>query len=406
MEQSKVKPNSVYLSDYIIKHCYHIRQNTFIIAPTGSGKTYYILDVLTPGHKCLYLCDNNNLKSAVLKHPNTVEYGVLNANADVEVMTYKQFGKECIYRTIDFVGQYDYVIADEVHNLIDYSKFSKDTDLTRAIDALVQNYENTKIIFFTATPYYLDCIKTEYSFFLNNFKVWDFSKVREIKRYTNKRFAYISSMYQIKFILEEYKEAFMYNNWKCLIYTPKVTDMHKIEEIVIDKGLNPILLWSTSRTEEPMSTEQLITRAQLIETGYLKEPYNVLIINRATETGVNIYDEDMNLVIVNTINVTQQIQVRGRVRHDVDLLVLKDKDMSKVAKTIIIPPELLDVQLSKQTLEQFIKDYGLRNEEKKYITVNKFLSLIRDTYEVSKKKIRINGKQVMSYKIQLKKDKE
>ena len=132
----------------------------------------------------------------------------------------------------------------------------------------------------------------------------------------------------------------------------------------------------------------------------------MLIINRATETGVNIYDEDMNLVIVNTINVTQQIQVRGRVRHDVDLLVLKDKDMSKVAKTIIIPPELLDVQLSKETLEQFIKDYGLRNEEKKYITVNKFLSLIRDTYEVSKKKIRINGKQVMSYKIQLKKDKE
>lgn len=402
-----MRANSVYLADYIIMHHYNIRQNTFIIAPTGSGKTYYILDVLTPGHKCLYLCDNNNLKSAVLKHPNTVEYGVLNANADVEVATYKQFGKEAIYRTRDFINQYDYVIADEVHNLIDYSKFSKDTDLSRAIDALVQNYENTKIVFFTATPYYLDCIKTEYSFFLNNFKVWDFSKVKEIKRYTNKRRAYISSMYQIKFVLEEYKEAFMYNNWKCLIYTPKVTDMHKIEQIVIDKGLNPILLWSTSRTEEPMNNEQLITNAQLIETGYLKEPYNVLIINRATETGVNIYDEDMNLVIVNTVNVTQQIQVRGRVRHDIDLIVLKDKDMTKVAKTIIIPPELLDVQLSKQSLEQFIKDYGLKDTNKeKFITVNKFLSLIKEEYEVTKKKIRIDGKQVMSYKIQLKRDKD
>ena len=402
-----MRANSVYLADYIIMHHYNIRQNTFIISPTGSGKTYYILDVLTPGHKCLYLCDNNNLKRSVLKHPNTVEYGVLNASADVEVMTYKQFGKETIYRTRDFINEYDYVIADEVHNLIDYSKFSNDTDLTRAIDALVQNYENTKIVFFTATPYYLDCIKTEYSFFLNNFKVWDFSKVKEIKRYTNKRFAYISSMYQIKFILEEYKEAFMYNNWKCLIYTPKVADMHKIEQIVIDKGLNPILIWSTSRTEEPMNNEQLITRAQLIETGYLKEPYNVLIINRATETGVNIYDEDMNLVIVNTINVTQQIQVRGRVRHDVDLLVLKDKDMTKVAKTIIIPPEFLDVQLSKQTLEQFIKDYGLKDTNKEqYITVNKFLSLIKQGYEVTKKKIRIDGKQVMSYKIQLKRDKD
>ena len=115
----------------------------------------------------------------------------------------------------------------------------------------------------------------------------------------------------------------------------------------------------------------------------------------------------MNLVIVNTVHVTQQIQVRGRVRHDIDLIVLKDKDMTKVAKTIIIPPELLDVQLSKQTLEQFIKDYGLKDTKKKeFITVNKFLSLIKDEYEVTKKKIRIDGKQVMSYKIQLKRDKD
>ena len=150
--------------------------------------------------------------------------------------------------------------------------------------------------------------------------------------------------------------------------------------------------------------EQLIAQSQLIETGYLKEPYNVLIINRATETGVNIYDEDMNLVIVNTVNVTQQEQVRGRVRHDIDLIVLKDKDMTKVAKTIIIPPELLDVQLSKETLEQFIREYGLRNEEKKYITVNKFLSLIRDGYDVTKKQVRINGQRVTAYTIRVKKN--
>ena len=154
-----------------------------------------------------------------------------------------------------------------------------------------------------------------------------------------------------------------------------------------------------------MNNEQLITNAQLIETGYLREPYNVLIINRATETGVNIYDEDMNLVIVNTVNVTQQEQVRGRVRHDIDLIVLKDKDMSKVAKTIIIPPELLDVQLSKQTLEQFIKDYGLKDTKKKeFITVNKFLSLIKDEYEVTKKQVRINGERVTAYTIRVKKN--
>lgn len=54
-----VRPNSMYLADYIIHHHYNVRKNTFIIAPTGSGKTYYILNVLAEGKKCLYLCDNN-----------------------------------------------------------------------------------------------------------------------------------------------------------------------------------------------------------------------------------------------------------------------------------------------------------------------------------------------------------
>ena len=44
----------------------------------------------------------------------------------------------------------------------------------------------------------------------------------------------------------------------------------------------------------------------------------------------------MNLVIVNTTNITQQVQARGRVRHDVDLLVVKTHENEKVKSWMYI----------------------------------------------------------------------
>ncbi len=395
-----MRPGKLYLSDYLIINGYKIKQNTMIIAPTGSGKTHFILNDLCPGHKCLYLCDNSNLKESVLKNPNTREYQLVK-KADVEVMTYKKFGMECIYQSYEFVSKYEYVIADEIHNLIDYQKFSNDTDLARAIDALMHPYDNTKIVFFTATPYYLECIKEKYPFFMHNFKIWDLYDEKTLKRYIDRRKSYISNIMQLKFVIKEYEEAFKYGGMKCMVYTNRITEMKLIEDIARENGLNPISIWSTNASEE-MTNEQLIARAQLIETGYLKEPYNMLIINRAFETGVNIYDEDMTLVVVNTTNFTQQRQARGRVRHDVDLLVLKDKTIENVAKTIIIPAELLDVHLPKCRLQQFIEDYGLKNEQDHYITVNKFLNLIKGSYEVGKKEMRLDGKRQTVYKITMK----
>ena len=59
------------------------------------------------------------------------------------------------------------------------------------------------------------------------------------------------------------------------------------------------------------------------------EPYNVLIINRATESGVNIRDLKIQFMICNTKNEVQQVQARGRIRHDIDLLVLKTNNQNK-----------------------------------------------------------------------------
>ena len=42
-------------------------KNVFLISPTGSGKTYFIMNCLAnEKQKILYLCDNNNLKEQIL----------------------------------------------------------------------------------------------------------------------------------------------------------------------------------------------------------------------------------------------------------------------------------------------------------------------------------------------------
>lgn len=377
------------------------QRNTMIISPTGSGKTYYILNQLCKGKKCLYLCDTTNLKEAILKEPNTIEYGIY-SHDKIEVTTYSKFGMECRLTKDEFINRYDYIICDEIHNLIDYQRFTNGANLAIALEYLIRNYDHTKIFFFTATPYYLQCMKEQYPNFLSNFRIINIDpKEVPVKHYINKRLAYISNIEQIRYELYEYREGFSDGGLKCLIFTNKIEDMQRIENMCIDNNLRPICIWSPN-AEQRMNDEQVLTKQYLIKTGYLKEPYNALIINRATETGVNIYDPKMELVIVNASNITQQIQVRGRVRHDVDLLVVKTKDIEQTVSKFHVPKEYLNTLLSKQDIEELIKDYGFRNIDGTFITANKFLTLIKDKHKVTKKRKVKDGKQTTMYIIEKK----
>ena len=380
-------------------------KNTLIVSPTGSGKTHYIINHLCKDKKVLYLCDNSNLEEQVSLEDNTriakkneIKKGF--NRTDITIMTYKYFGSKTKYDIDnDFINKFDLIIADEVHNLVDYQTFNNDADLSHAIRILMQKYENTPILMFTATPYYLDELARNNPGIDRYYTTIDLSKSKEIIRYINRREAYINNISQIQFALDEYKQAFEYDNLKCLIYTTNIENMKFIEDVCIERELNPICIWSVNNKKNYMSIEQRRVREELIKTGELANPYNVLIINRATETGVNIHDKDMQLAIVNTTNITQQVQARGRIRHNVDLLIVKTNDKNKV-DTIIIQDELLNKWLLKVDLENMIKDYKLKDPKGGYITVNKLNEYLSNRgYKVSKSRKRLDGKQNTMYKI-------
>ena len=382
-----------------------LKGNTLIISPTGSGKTHYIVNELCKNKKVLYLCDNSNLEEQVSLEDNT---RVIKNNqikkgfnrTDIQIMTYKAFGMKVKYDIDDdYINSFKLIICDEIHNLVDYQTFNNDADLSHVIISLMKEYDNTQILMFTATPYYLDELAKKHEGVDKYYSRIDFSKDRQIMRYINKREAYLNHISQIQFALEEYRQSFEYSNMKCLIYVDKIDDMKFIEDMCIDRKLKPICIWSKNNSKHYMNDEQMKVREYLLSTGELLSPYNVLIINRATETGVNIYDEKMQLAIVNTTNITQQIQARGRIRHDVDLLVIKTNDKNKI-DTITIKDELLGKWLLKIDLENMIKDFKLRDEKRREMTVNKFINLLtNNNYRISKSRKLINENKITLYKI-------
>lgn len=150
-----------------------------------------------------------------------------------------------------------------------------------------------------------------------------------------------------------------------------------------------------------MSEDQIKVRDHLLQYGELLDPYNVLIINRAMETGVNIYDKDIQLVIVNTNDITQQIQACGRVRHNIDLLVLRNKDQKKSDGSVEIKEEYLNKWLLKEEINQIILENLLRDEKGKLYSIKKFKERLENNkiYQLESKRITIEGKKITHYKI-------
>lgn len=362
-------------------------QNTIIISPTGSGKTHYIFNELSRGHSCLYLCDNSNLREQVLLNDRTYNKDNLLYGFDdyqVEVMTYKAFGRKIRFNN-DLIERYDRIFCDEVHSLVEYQKFNDDVDLSHTIKEIFKKYEKTKIYYFTATQYYLIKLKEQFGAKdIDRFvKSFNFMKCKDIKRYINISKYYINNIEQLSFHLKAREEQFEYRNAKGLFFTRHIKDMKKMEDILIKNGLNPICIWSQNNEKNLMDKNQLAVRKHLIETGKLMDPFNFLIINKSSETGINITDENMKICVVNSTNLTEQIQSRGRLRHDIDLFILRTNEQKLPNVKIKLDKKWLDRYLTTEDKNELCKELAIPNKKGKLSTWRSIKPLlIKNGYKI------------------------
>lgn len=393
---------SKYLSEIIKERDMKLGSNTMILAPVGSGKSYWVFNELIVGKKMLYLCDTNNLEEAMR---NEKESQCL-LKGQIEIKTYQWFGvKTKSDMNDDYINSFDIIVCDEVQNLLRYMKINDNAILQFALYRLLRIYENTQILFLTATPNELWKFEVHNKEVAERFTTYNLLEDKEIRRYVDKRKGYIGHISQIPYVLREYEDSFKYRDLKCMVFTSTIDEMKTIENYCINENLIPISIWSTNNEKHPMNEEQLKVREHLLSKGELLEPYNALILNKASETGINIYDKDIELVIVNSADKTFQTQARGRVRHDIDLLVLKDIRETNIT-FISIGDDLLNVWLTKEQLQHEIELAGLRNNKRQLYSVNALMKALAELgYPIEKKRMRTEGVQATFYMIKDKIDK-
>lgn len=395
-------------------------KNVFVLAPCGCGKSTFLKRNLfiDKNKNYLILVDNTGVKMQTMKEGDICNSKgeILIKNKDgkwelttnylgkknITIMCYAEFGEKIKYDLRDrFINQFDIICCDEVHNLVNYQQIDDSAKLHLAFMKLLEKYDNTKIVWMTATPYYLEKLAKEYPGIDTNFKTLNFTNDKTIKRYTEKRETYISHFSSISTELRQYKKYFEDMNGKVLIYTRNISIMKSIQESLEQLDfLKPICIWSDVNRANKLSDEQIEVRDYLIEKGDLLNPYNCLIINKAYETGLNIFDEKIGIMVAHTTNITEQVQARGRIRHDIDLLVLRTNDKKLIDKcNIEIDEDLIDKWLNKEDLEVFvINKLNLTDDKGRKLTVNKLLNEIEKyNYAIEKRRITEQGKKVTKY---------
>ena len=234
---------------------------------------------------------------------------------------------------------------------------------------------------------------------LCNYNVINLLDNEEIKRYIDKVKLYINNISQIKFYLQQSMDGFKFGGMKAGIYTKQIKDMITIETMCRDLGLKPICIWS-EHNKNGWNDEQKDFMKYLFDTGKFKDPYNILIFNKAMETGINIKDDDVDLCIVNSINLTEQIQARGRFRKDINLVVVKTKELALPEIVITLDEKYLNRWMSKEEFEILINSLNIKNAKRQSIGQRAFVKILKNSkYQLKTKRKRIKDSQITFYYI-------
>ena len=369
-----------YLSDVLDVTELKKGQANIIIAPCHSGKTTAIAKIIKAHAKhpegVLVLIDTAAGKQAILtrKEANKYtarwqkelkcsewwEWGGMVDGDKCRVMTYHQFGME-LAKYPDFVKGLEVIVADEMHNLLTYIAMEQannqknetnEQTCQMALRELVRvsntNEEDSPLfVVMSATA---DKLTVRLDRMGANVEPLDYTD--KVHCDDTEETIYYENLDEVLAGLGEFEKA--------LVYVPQVKQVKHCMELLDDGWRRVCGLWSVHNTASPMNEEQLEVRKQLIKSERVPEDIDVLVVNAAYETSININNEDYQTIIVHTSDADKQVQVRGRLRHNIKRLYLHDSDHEHVAA--YFPEEYYDKLLFKEEQEEIEEKMQLKND--------------------------------------------
>lgn len=334
---------SKYLSDVIDTTQFQRGKINLIEAPCGCGKTTCakgkIAALASSRNKVLYLIDTTNGCNVLANCENTNkllawdigEGRYYNASGpapyeeiypsfnekptdDMWVSTYANLGLLVREYGPALIERFEIIITDEAHNMLQFATYSPQPNAaSEARDAVRDAAISNKalVIAISATPQIIRKDR-RFSYYLHEVP---FDK-SDLRQYSQNEMGFFADINDVMNTLPEGKKG--------ALYTARISQMKRLEEIAREKGRNPISIWSMSNSEHPMSSQQEYVRQRILEDEAIPSEYDLFIFNASAETAINIRSE-IDFVVVNNSDATHIKQARGRVRHDIDTLFVPQR---------------------------------------------------------------------------------
>lgn len=409
-------------------------------AGCGTGKSTFVFNQLfkkySEDSKCLYLVDtssNKEQKSREFKEIsqyNLEEKDFINNNfsglSKITIMTYAKFGALCRANQ-NFTNVFDIIVADEFHNCLNYINYDRQKikkrypELTGALKSDIEDIKNSafakvdRILSEVSNCYaamkYIALIAAGSEF--NGFywspaerehRVLAISATPE-KIYNSAWFT-INSI-QTSCAICEY-ETFQITKYqsishiinivkkgeKGIIFAQKIKTLKELKRYCDKQGLKSIALWSEKNLEQPLTIEQRRVRQHIIENESFPEEYDVLLINKAYETGISIKNK-IDYIIIHDTNPDTIAQVRGRYRNDLKILYLHDLE-TKDCVYIKLPEQFLNTIITKEKKKEIATFANIKRPNGTILGWPSIKKLLSNNYVVED--IRVEGKRCVIIK--------
>lgn len=299
-------------------------ESMMIVAPTGSGKTKAIIKVIKNSDKPVVYLTNRvatlwQFKKDYIKATKNIDVpieaiDIVSLGDDITALTYQKFA-ETAYQ---YNNKQYMIILDEVHCLLEDATFSVYPE--KFIRYLKSNLDNTSRIYLTATPDAVSpCItdiecKSGADMALRIMD-WD-TEVKSVS------FGYAYYTSRVKMVYSV-KSDWDYINFK--FYSPddtkeltdyiKTANENNIKSLIYINDIN-----KGKAVQEALGNAQHVysdddKRKDIAEIAKNEKFADKnLITTKVAENGISLHDDELNLIVVETIDLITLQQVIGRAR--------------------------------------------------------------------------------------------
>lgn len=217
---------------------------------------------------------------------------------------------------------FDIIVLDEAHSLVSDATFSDSPFHVKAFLKWVQLHEKKcKLIFMTGTP---DSIAGLFSEKLQNSNQYKFINAYDKCKHVDPKEVYIYPKANIEYdIIDSVKKGN-----RIIYFANSITRMEQLAKNLIDIGMNEtdigIAYSGDERRNFPKSLldGKKLIRDSLVEQEKLPPEIKVLLTTSQNKEGININNDDIKIMISESCEKSSLIQMAGRVRKGLDVLVV------------------------------------------------------------------------------------